>query len=123
MTGDKELPEGETSDTGGDEDVGAGGPDSERSSGAAGAKNPTCRTLGSLTVRGTRRGSIFWVGEGFGDWTRGDWGFLFLFSFSFSFLIPLFSGCFYWRGGESRFQRGITVGMVTGKKSALCVVV
>lgn len=59
ITGDKELPEGETSETGGDEDVGSGGPELGPSGGPTGAKNPTCRTLGSLTVRGTRRGSIY----------------------------------------------------------------
>lgn len=46
------------SDTGGDEETGSGGPDWERSGGVIGAKKPTCRTLGSLTVRGTRRLSI-----------------------------------------------------------------
>lgn len=62
MTGDKELPAGEMSETGGEEEVGSGGPERERS---GGAKNPTCRTLGSLTVRGTRRASI-WGGGGLG---------------------------------------------------------
>lgn len=64
MTGERE---GERSDTGGDEEeddaIGAGGPETARSGGAPGAKNPTCRTLGSITVRGARRGSI-------GAWKR-----------------------------------------------------
>lgn len=62
MTGERELPEGERSDAGGEEDeaaaTGSGGPETERSGGAPGAKNPTWRTLGSITVRGARRGSI-----------------------------------------------------------------
>lgn len=67
MTGERELPEGDRSDTGGDEEeddtIGAGGTETVRSGGAPGAKNPTCRTLGSITVRGDRRGSI-------GAWKR-----------------------------------------------------
>lgn len=74
MTGDKELPEGEMSETSGGDEVGSGGPDRERSGGAAGAKNPTWRTLGSLTVRGTRRDSIWGLelglGFGFGGFRR-----------------------------------------------------
>lgn len=62
MTGERELPEGERSDTRGDEAeddaIGAGGPETERSGGAPGVKKPTFRTLGSITVRGDRRGSI-----------------------------------------------------------------
>ncbi len=65
MTGERELPEGESSGTGGEEEVlevgigaeiGSGVPDWERSSGA---KNPTWRIFGSLTVRAARRGSIW----------------------------------------------------------------
>lgn len=81
------MPEGERSEIGGGEEVlaaavvvvaaagfgveveiGSGGPEKERSGG--GAKNPTWRILGSLTVREARRGSIrlgilvffFWMG-------------------------------------------------------------
>lgn len=69
------MPEGERSEIGGGEEVlaaavvvvaaagfgveveiGSGGPEKERSGG--GAKNPTWRILGSLTVREARRGSI-----------------------------------------------------------------
>lgn len=73
MTGERELPEGKTTETeeaaaavgaagggGGEaaaEEIGwSGGPDWERSGG--GAKNPTWRTFGSLTERGFRRGSM-----------------------------------------------------------------
>lgn len=44
------------SGTGGEEEdeIGSGGPDRER----PGAKNPTLRILGSITVRGARRGSM-----------------------------------------------------------------
>lgn len=54
MTGEKELPEGERSVTGGREE-------GDRPSGLlgpAGAKNPTWRTFGSITVRAARRWSI-----------------------------------------------------------------
>lgn len=86
MTGERELPEGERSGIGGEEEelaaaavvvagfgveveIGSGGPEKERSGG--GAKNPTWRILGSLTVREARRESIRlgilvffgWVGE------------------------------------------------------------
>ena len=54
------MPEGEISDTGGEDEakVGSGGPDWKRSGGAPGAKNPTWRTLGSITAREARRESI-----------------------------------------------------------------
>ena len=57
MTGERELVEGEMSETAG-ERVGLGGPDWERSGGAPGAKNPTWRNFGtgSITARGARRG-------------------------------------------------------------------
>jgi hypothetical protein len=62
MTGERELPEGERSEIGGDdgeeEVIGSGGPESDWSGGAPGVKNPTLRTLGSITVRAARRGSI-----------------------------------------------------------------
>lgn len=89
------MPEGERSEIGGGEEVlaaagfgveveveiGSGGPEKERSGG--GAKNPTWRILGSLTVREARRGSIRlgdfgWVGEAlFFVWVAGKmvWAF------------------------------------------------
>lgn len=64
MTGDNELPEGERSDNGGVELGFCGnGTDWERS---GGAKKPTWRTLGSMTVRVARRGSIDLIQLGFG---------------------------------------------------------
>lgn len=71
MTGERELPEGEWSEIGGEdaeeEVIGSGGPESDRSGGAPGVKNPTLRTLGSITVRAARRGSIgAWKGWAFG---------------------------------------------------------
>lgn len=61
MTGERELaPEGERSAiVGGEDEVWSVGPDWDRSGTAApGAKKPTWRTFGSLTVRGARRGSM-----------------------------------------------------------------
>lgn len=50
MTGERELAAGETSS-----EIRCGGPDRERS---GGAKNPTLRTLGSITARGALRASM-----------------------------------------------------------------
>lgn len=58
MTGERVLPEGERSETGGEDEDGSGGVEWDRVGGAPGAKNPTWRTLGSMTVRGTRRESM-----------------------------------------------------------------
>lgn len=70
MTGERELPEGETEAIGGGdaaEEIGSGGADWERSGG--GAKKPTRRTFGSMTERGFRRGSM--KREGDEDRDRG----------------------------------------------------
>lgn len=71
MTGERELPEGERSETGGEEAevevIGSGGLEKDRSGKAPGVKNPTWRTLGSITVRAGRRDSIStWNGWVFG---------------------------------------------------------
>lgn len=91
MTGERELPEGERSGIGGEDEeeevIGSGGPESDRSGGAPGAKNPTLRTLGSITVRAARRGSIgawkSWVfgweenvEENFSPKCKRFWGFI-----------------------------------------------
>ena len=55
ITGERELPEGEISDTTGEDDD-SRGTDWVRS--GPGAKNPTWRTFGSLTALPPRRGSI-----------------------------------------------------------------
>lgn len=55
MTGESEFPEGEEADADDELVMGSGGPDCERS---GRVKNPTWRTLGSLTVRALRRASI-----------------------------------------------------------------
>lgn len=70
MTGERELPSREISPDGGEEGPTAGPSETERPGGAAaGVTKPTWRTLGSLTVREGRRGSIDRRLQS----RRGDW--------------------------------------------------
>lgn len=74
MTGESELPSGERSETGGEEEM--AGTDWERSGGGAlGVTKPTCRTLGSMTAREVRResmgGGVAW---GLSEFNRGAAG-------------------------------------------------
>lgn len=52
ITGERELPAGEISPTGEEDDE----EENESDRLLSGAKNPTCRTFGSITARAPRRG-------------------------------------------------------------------